>query len=67
MPIWMSDDGEEVVAVGSIAELKELSGVEVRSVDFRKIFFLMNRDDGGKSSVKRQNMPGTTHVKKNTG
>lgn len=30
MPMWVSDDGEEMVAVGSIAELKELSGVEVR-------------------------------------
>lgn len=29
MPMWVSDDGEEMVAVGSIAELKELSGVEV--------------------------------------
>lgn len=33
MPVWMSEDGEEQVAVGSIAELKELSGVEVRYVD----------------------------------
>lgn len=29
IPIWMSEDGDEVVCVGSIAELKELSGVEV--------------------------------------
>lgn len=29
MPMWVSDDGEEMVAVGSIAELKELSGVDV--------------------------------------
>ena len=29
IPLWMSDDGEEVVCVGSIAELKELSGVEL--------------------------------------
>lgn len=29
MPMWVSEDGEEMVAVGSIAELKELSGVEV--------------------------------------
>lgn len=26
IPLWMSDDGEEVVCVGSIAELRELSG-----------------------------------------
>lgn len=30
MPMWVSDDGEEMVAIGSIAELKDLSGVEVR-------------------------------------
>lgn len=29
MPMWVSEDGEEMVAVGSVAELKELSGVEV--------------------------------------
>lgn len=32
MPMWVSDDGEEMVAVGSVAELKELSGVEVCSL-----------------------------------
>lgn len=32
MPMWVSEDGEEMVAVGSIAELKELSGVEVRNL-----------------------------------
>lgn len=31
MPMWVSEDGEEMVAIGSIAELKELSGVEVGS------------------------------------
>ena len=29
IPMWLSDDGEEMVVVGSIAELKELSGVQV--------------------------------------
>jgi isoleucyl-tRNA synthetase len=29
LPIWISDDGEEVVVIGSIAELEELSGVRV--------------------------------------
>jgi isoleucyl-tRNA synthetase len=28
IPIWISDDGEEVVCVGSIEELKKLTGVE---------------------------------------
>ena len=29
IPMWLSEDGEEMVVVGSIAELKELSGVTV--------------------------------------
>ncbi|KAK0064167.1 isoleucine--tRNA ligase cytoplasmic [Biomphalaria pfeifferi] len=29
IPLWISDDGEEVVCVGSIAELEELTGVKV--------------------------------------
>jgi len=29
IPMWLSDDGEEMVVVGSIAELQELSGVLV--------------------------------------
>ncbi|KAF0975328.1 hypothetical protein FDP41_005659 [Naegleria fowleri] len=28
IPIWMSDEGEEMVAVGSVAELEQLSGVK---------------------------------------
>ena len=28
LPIWLSDDGEEMVVIGSIAELEELSGVK---------------------------------------
>ena len=34
MPMWVSEDGEEMVAVGSVAELKELSGVEVIALTF---------------------------------
>uniref|UniRef100_A0A8D8XG24 Isoleucine--tRNA ligase, cytoplasmic n=3 Tax=Cacopsylla melanoneura TaxID=428564 RepID=A0A8D8XG24_9HEMI len=29
IPLWMSDDGEEIVCVGSIAELHRLSGISV--------------------------------------
>ena len=28
IPLWVSDDGEEVVCVGSVQELKDLSGVQ---------------------------------------
>ena len=36
MPIWTSDDMEEVVCVGSIEELKRLSGVEVTDLHREK-------------------------------
>ena len=29
IPLWISPDGEEIVCVGSIAELQELTGVKV--------------------------------------
>ena len=29
LPVWMSEDGDEVVVIGSQAELQELSGVQV--------------------------------------
>lgn len=29
LPVWMSDDGEEMVIVGSVAELEELTGEKV--------------------------------------
>ena len=29
IPIWTSEDGEEVVCIGSIAELEELTGAKV--------------------------------------
>ena len=32
IPIWTSEDGEEVVCVGSIAELEELTGAKVTDI-----------------------------------
>lgn len=29
IPLWSSDDGHEIVCVGSIEELKQLSGVSI--------------------------------------
>lgn len=37
MPIWVSDDGHEMVCVGSIEELKQLSGVNVEDLH-RELF-----------------------------
>lgn len=36
LPIWVSEDGEERVCVGSVAELKELSGFEGEINDLHK-------------------------------
>ena len=32
IPVWMSDDGEEAICIGSIAELEKLSGVKVEDL-----------------------------------
>jgi len=32
LPLWISEDGEEIVCVGSIAELKKLSGESVEDI-----------------------------------
>lgn len=32
MPLWTSDDGHEVVCVGSIEELEQLSGVHLTDI-----------------------------------
>lgn len=36
LPIWISDDGEEIVVVGSIQELYELSGVKITDLHREK-------------------------------
>ncbi|KAG6551039.1 hypothetical protein Mapa_007272 [Marchantia paleacea] len=37
LPIWLSDDGEEMVVVGSIQELEELSGFKATNLHRHKI------------------------------
>ena len=32
IPLWVSDDGEEIVCVGSIKELEELSGRKLTDI-----------------------------------
>ncbi|XP_066590037.1 isoleucine--tRNA ligase, cytoplasmic [Prorops nasuta] len=32
IPLWISEDGKEIVCVGSIAELKELTGCNIRDI-----------------------------------
>ena len=48
LPIWASEDGEELRVVGSIAELEELSGEKVRdSRVFRILGFRVERGQRG--------------------
>ena len=54
MPMWVSEDGEEMVAVGSIAELKELSGVEVSDGG---VFWPLWRRSGGEGGGGNQRQP----------
>lgn len=55
IPIWVSDDGEERVTVGSIAELKELSGYEGELTDIHrdKIDHITIPSKQGKGQLKR--------------
>ncbi|KAH8773476.1 tRNA synthetases class I-domain-containing protein [Diaporthe sp. PMI_573] len=55
IPIWQSDDGEERICVGSIAELKELSGYEGELTDIHrdKIDHITIPSKKGKGQLKR--------------
>eukprot|EP00903_Cladosiphon_okamuranus_P006585 g6433.t1 len=53
MPMWVSDDGEEMVAVGSIAELKELSGVEITDLHRESVDHITIPSKQGKGDLKR--------------
>ncbi len=37
LPVWMSEDGDDVVCIGSIAELEELSGIHVTDLHKHRI------------------------------
>ena len=53
IPMWLSDDGEEMVVVGSIAELKELSGVEVSDLHREHIDGITIPSKQGKGLLRR--------------
>jgi isoleucyl-tRNA synthetase len=54
IPIWVSDDGEEVVCVSSIQELKELTGVkEITDLHRENIDHLTIPSKMGKGNLKR--------------
>ncbi|XP_065901087.1 isoleucine--tRNA ligase, cytoplasmic-like isoform X3 [Dysidea avara] len=51
IPLWVSDDLQEVVCVGSIAELEELSGVKVTD---------LHRENVDPITIPSKTRPGTT-------
>lgn len=55
IPIWQSDDGEERICVGSVAELKELSGYQGELTDIHrdKIDHITIPSKQGKGQLKR--------------
>ncbi|NWH79386.1 SYIC protein, partial [Piaya cayana] len=53
IPLWVSDDLEEVVCVGSIAELEELSGVKVTDLHRERIDHLTIPSRCGKGWLHR--------------
>ncbi|NXN95109.1 SYIC protein, partial [Rhinopomastus cyanomelas] len=53
IPLWVSDDFEEVVCVGSVAELEELSGVKVTDLHRESIDHLTIPSRCGKGVLRR--------------
>ncbi|XP_072522622.1 isoleucine--tRNA ligase, cytoplasmic [Salminus brasiliensis] len=53
IPLWVSDDFEEVVCVGSMAELEELTGVKVTDLHRESIDSLTIPSRCGKGQLKR--------------
>ncbi|XP_064524219.1 isoleucine--tRNA ligase, cytoplasmic [Pseudopipra pipra] len=53
IPLWVSDDLEEVVCVGSVAELEELCGVKVTDLHRESIDHLSIPSRCGKGSLRR--------------
>lgn len=53
IPLWVSDDFEEVVCVGSMAELEELTGVKVTDLHRESIDSLTIPSRCGKGALRR--------------
>ncbi|XP_076866164.1 isoleucine--tRNA ligase, cytoplasmic isoform X2 [Brachyhypopomus gauderio] len=53
IPLWVSDDFEEVVCVGSMAELEELTGIKVTDLHRESIDHLTIPSRCGKGQLKR--------------
>ncbi|CAM9142618.1 unnamed protein product [Choristocarpus tenellus] len=53
IPMWVSDDREEMVTVGSVAELKELSGEEITDLHRENVDHITIPSKKGKGQLKR--------------
>jgi isoleucyl-tRNA synthetase len=54
IPIWISDDGEEIVCIGSIAELREASGCgEINDLHRETIDHITIPSKEGRGDLKR--------------
>lgn len=53
IPLWVSDDGEEIICVGSRQELEELSGVKVEDLHREFIDHIEIPSKNGKGMLKR--------------
>lgn len=53
IPLWVSDDYEEIVCVGSIEELKELSGVEIKDLHRENVDHITIPSKMGKGQLHR--------------
>ncbi|CAD5123301.1 DgyrCDS11658 [Dimorphilus gyrociliatus] len=53
IPLWISDDGEEVVCVGSIKELEELTGQKITDIHRENIDHLTIPSNRGKGVLRR--------------
>eukprot|EP01127_Copromyxa_protea_P005304 TRINITY_DN15250_c0_g1_i1.p1 TRINITY_DN15250_c0_g1~~TRINITY_DN15250_c0_g1_i1.p1 ORF type:complete len:1098 (-),score=287.91 TRINITY_DN15250_c0_g1_i1:42-3311(-) len=53
LPVWVSDDYEEVVVIGSIAELEELTGTKITDIHRHFIDDLVIPSKQGKGTLKR--------------
>lgn len=61
LPLWVSADGEEIVCVGSIAELKALSGVEVKDLHRESIDHITIPSREGRGVLTRAPAPPAPH------
>ncbi len=53
IPLWISDDGEEVICVGSVKELEELTGAKVTDLHREHIDHLTIESRQGKGKLRR--------------